>query len=255
MLGQIGFPDHDFPPFLASSLTLKLDSFSGGRSRAVALGDFLTEVALDTTSSTIILDDPVTSLDLEWKETVASILVGESSRRQVIIFTHDLPFLYLIKKYSEASNIDIATHWIQRRDDKPGYVFLDNSPALEKEYCKTTRARDLYQKAKNSFAEEQENYLRLGFGALRTCYEAFVIYELFQGVVLRFDVRISLGRLKDIKWDESIASEVNKKYEYLSGYFEGHLQTDGYVAKSDPPMLLKEIESFEALRKKHRSMK
>lgn len=228
---------------------------SEGEKRAVALADFLTEVALDITSSTIILDDPVTSLDLDWKETISSILVNEASKRQVIVFTHDLPFLYLIKKYSEESNIDIATHWIQRREDKPGYVFLDNSPALEKEYCKTTRARDLYQKAKNSFAEEQENYLRLGFGALRTCYEAFIIYELFQGVVLRFDVRVSPGRLKDIRWDESIAGEVNKKYEYLSRYFEGHLPSDGYVAKSNPALLLKEIDSFEALRRKHKSMK
>jgi hypothetical protein len=47
---------------------------SEGEKRAVALADFLTEVALDITSSTIILDDPVTSLDLEWKEAVASTL-------------------------------------------------------------------------------------------------------------------------------------------------------------------------------------
>ncbi|MFC1893290.1 AAA family ATPase [Chloroflexota bacterium] len=245
----------EMDPTIDAELVTPDKVLSEGEKRAVALADFLTEVALDTTSSTIILDDPVTSLDLEWKETISSILVDEASRRQVIVFTHDLPFLYLIKKYSGESNIDIATHWIQRREDKPGFVFLDNSPALEKEYCKTTRAHDLYQKANNSSAEEQENYLRLGFGALRTCYEAFIIYELFQGVVLRFDVRVSPGRLKNIRWDESIASEVNKKYEYLSRYFEGHLQSDGYVAKADPALLLKEIESFEALRNKHKSLK
>ena len=36
---------------------------SEGEKRAVALADFLTEVALDTTSRSIILDDPVTSFD------------------------------------------------------------------------------------------------------------------------------------------------------------------------------------------------
>jgi wobble nucleotide-excising tRNase len=41
---------------------------SEGEKLAVALADFLTEVALDTTSRAIILDDPVTSLDLEWRE-------------------------------------------------------------------------------------------------------------------------------------------------------------------------------------------
>ncbi len=245
----------EMDPTVDAELATPENVLSEGEKRAVALADFLTEVALDATSSTIILDDPVTSLDLEWKDTIASIMVKESSRRQVILFTHDLPFLYLIKKYSEESNIDIATHWIQRRDDKPGFVFINNSPALEKEYCNPNRARDLYQKATNSSATERENYLRLGFGALRTCYEAFIIYELFKGVVLRFDVRVSPGRLKDIKWDDSIAIEVNKKYGYLSRYIEGHLQVDEFIAKPDPPMLLREIESFEDLRNKLKAVK
>ena len=70
---------------------------SEGEKRAVALADFLTEVALDENSCGIILDDPVTSLDWEWKEVVAKRLVIEARKRQAIIFTHDLHFLYLIK--------------------------------------------------------------------------------------------------------------------------------------------------------------
>ncbi len=112
---------------------------SEGEKRAVALADFLTEVALDTTSSGIILDDPVTSLDLEWRETIASILVTEAKQRQVIVFTHDLPFLYYLKKYAERQTINIETHWIKRGDNdgKPGYVSLNNSPALERDYRKS----------------------------------------------------------------------------------------------------------------------
>lgn len=56
---------------------------SEGEKRAVALADFLTEVSLDTTSSVVILDDPVTSLDLEWRELIALILAEEAKRRQV----------------------------------------------------------------------------------------------------------------------------------------------------------------------------
>jgi hypothetical protein len=112
---------------------------SEGEKRAVALADFLTEAALDTTSSGIILDDPVTSLDLEWRKTIAFILANEASCRQVIVFTHDLPFLYFLKDYAEKKPVDIVTHWIKRGDydDKPGYVFLDNCPAMEREYRKT----------------------------------------------------------------------------------------------------------------------
>ncbi len=244
----------EMDPTVNADLVTPDKVLSEGEKRAVALADFLTEVALDTSSSAIILDDPVTSLDFQWKEKIATILTKESVKRQVIIFTHDLAFLYLVKKCAEENSVDITTHWIQKIENIPGYVFLNNSPALEKEYCKATRARELYKKSKDSAAEEREYYLRLGFGALRTCYEAFIIYELFQGVVLRFDVRVSPGRLRDIKWDNTIAKEVNSKYEYISKFIEGHLQADGYTPKPDVPMLLTEIESFELLRKKHNNL-
>lgn len=243
--------DETAPPEIATPDKI----LSEGEKRAVALADFLTEVALDTTSRSIILDDPVTSLDLEWREMFASILAKEAKGRQVITFTHDLPFLYFLKKYAERNEVAIMTHWIQRIDDKPGYVFLNNSPALEKEYCKTTRARAYYKKAKDSTASEQEDYLRLGFAALRTCYEAFVIYDLFEEVVMRFDERISFSRLRGIKWDESIANEANVKYELLSRYIEGHLHTDGYIPPTDSKTLLSEIEYFESLRKKLKKLK
>ena len=64
---------------------------SEGEKRAVALADFLTEVALDPCSCGIVLDDPVTSLDLEWRGLVADILGQEATRRQVIVFTTTSP--------------------------------------------------------------------------------------------------------------------------------------------------------------------
>ena len=231
---------------------------SEGEKRAVAMADFLTEVALDTSSSGIILDDPVTSLDLEWREMIASILANEAKRRQVIIFTHDLPFLYFLKKHAEQEPVEIVTHWIKRgdNDDKPGHVFLNNSPALEREYRKATKARDIYQKAKDASAAEQETLLQEGFGALRTTYEAFIIFDLFGGVVMRFDERVSFGRLKDIVWDKPIADEVITRCEFLSRYIEGHLHSDAFAAaKPTCETLMSEIESFESLKKKLKELR
>jgi DNA repair exonuclease SbcCD ATPase subunit len=65
---------------------------SDGEKRIASLADFLTEVSLDPKAIGIALDDPVTSLDIEWKGTVANRLVKESQTRQTIIFTHDLHF-------------------------------------------------------------------------------------------------------------------------------------------------------------------
>lgn len=231
---------------------------SEGEKRATAIADFLTEVALDTTSCGIILDDPVTSLDLEWRETIAIILANEALRRQVIVFTHDLPFLYFLKKHAELKPVDIVTHWIKRGDydDKPGYVSLNNSPALERDYRNAMKARELYQLAKDASASEQENLLHQGFAALRTSYEAFIIFDLFSEVVMRFDERVSFGRLKDIVWDTSIANKVIDKCELLSKYIEGHLHSDNFIAaKPTCKLLIREIDDFDALRKKLKDLK
>lgn len=231
---------------------------SEGEKRAVALADFLTEVALDTTSSAVILDDPVTSLDLEWRGLIASILAKEAERRQVIVFTHDLPFLYLFKRYCEQERVEIVTHWIKRGDcdNKSGYVFLNNSPALERDYRRPTRAREIYERAKNAPAADQEALLRDGFGALRTTYEAFIIFDLFNEVIMRFDERISVGRLRDIVWDRAIADDVIAACERLSRYIEGHLHSDAFGAqKPTPRMLMDEIEAFETLKKKVNDLK
>lgn len=231
---------------------------SEGEKRAVALADFLTEVALDTTSSGIVLDDPVTSLDLEWRETIAYMLAEEAKHRQVIVFTHDLLFLYFLKKHAEEIAVDVAAHWIKRGedDDKPGHVYCNNCPALERDYRTAKQARELYELAKGAPPAEQGRLLRDGFGALRTAYEAFIIFDLFNQVVMRFEERVSFSRLKDIKWDQSIADEVVAKCEHLSQYIEGHLHSDALGAqKLKPETLLSEIQYFDSLRKKLKELK
>jgi hypothetical protein len=245
-------------PSAPEDMTTPDKVLSEGEKRAVALADFLTEVALDTTSSAVILDDPVTSLDLEWRVLIASILTSEAQRRQVIVFTHDLPFLYFLKQNCEQRDVELATHWVKRgeHDDRPGYVFLDNSPALERDYRKATRAREIYARAKDAAASEQEALLRDGFGALRTCYEAFIIFELFNGVVMRFDERISPGSLRGIVWDERIVRDVIDGHERLSQYIEGHLHSDALGAqKPEPSMLLGEVEAFDQLKRRLKDLR
>ena len=72
---------------------------------------------------------------------------------------------------------------------------------------------------------------------------------------MRFDKRISFGRLRHIKWDESIANKVNAKCELVSGYIEGHLPNNGSLNKPDAPMLLREIEALEELKKELKELK
>jgi ABC-type multidrug transport system ATPase subunit len=52
-----------------------------------------------------VFDDPVTSLDQNYKEKIASLITGLSTNRQVIILTHDLNFVrLLIDESNKAGN-------------------------------------------------------------------------------------------------------------------------------------------------------
>ena len=229
---------------------------SDGEKRAVALADFLTEVILDTSSNAIVLDDPVSSLDLDSKEIVAELLAEEATRRQVIVFTHDLAFLHLLKVRAKKLSVGVKSHWIRREDGDPGYVYLDNSPLCEGDYKSARITRECYSKAKSAPPADEERLLQQGFGALRTTYEAFVIYDLFNEVVKRFEERVSFDRLRDVILNQSIVEEVADKLGKLSRYIDAHLHSDNYAAeRPTPATLLDEINAFETLRKKHKAMK
>jgi AAA domain len=69
---------------------------SEGEYRCVALAAFLAELATSDSRSAIVFDDPVSSLDHMHRENVARRLVEEAVHRQVIVFTHDIAFLFLL---------------------------------------------------------------------------------------------------------------------------------------------------------------
>lgn len=243
----------------ASDSTHKLEKIlSEGEKRAVALADFLTEIALDETSSGIVLDDPVTSLDWEWKETVANCLAAEAKKRQVAIFTHDLHFLSLLKQYAEHHQSELVSHWIKKEGaDEPGFVYLDNSPITEREMRDTKQATAFWQQAKASGSPvETEYFLQQGFGCLRSSYEALVVYEIFGKVVVRFEERVSIDRLKDVVAEPEILGEVMQKYDLVSRYVTGHLHSDAFHAQpANCELLKREIDAFDTLKGKIKSIK
>jgi hypothetical protein len=229
---------------------------SEGEKRAVAMADFLTEAALDQHNSGVILDDPVTSLEDEWKRTLAGCLAELAKTRQVVVFTHDLSFLYRIRERAEELPVDVVTHWIREENGQPGFVYLNNSPVCEKDFKSTTIARDCYSKAKDAKPAEQQVLLQQGFGALRTSYEALIIFDIFSEVVARFEERISFGRLKDVRIDSKLVEEIIRRMEILSEHIDAHLHSDTFGSvKPSPVTLLEEIEAFGSIRRAQKDLR
>lgn len=78
---------------------------SEGEQRCLSIAAFFAELSTADDPSGIVFDDPVSSLDYRWREGVARRLVQESETRQVIVFTHDVVFLLLLKQFAEALGV------------------------------------------------------------------------------------------------------------------------------------------------------
>lgn len=100
--------------------------FSGGEQTSLALACFLAEVAASEHDGTIVLDDPVSSLDADRRRNVAYRLVQESRRRQVIVFTHDPSFYMLLQREAErAGRAPMAHRTITNLDGSAGHVVCE----------------------------------------------------------------------------------------------------------------------------------
>ncbi len=105
---------------------------SEGEQKIIALSNFLAECTIDNRLNTMIFDDPVTSLDMDYKDLISSRIVQLSQNRQIIVFTHDLSFLrLLIDTHKAITSADCTIIGIDKYNGISGIV-TDEIPYLAK---------------------------------------------------------------------------------------------------------------------------
>jgi energy-coupling factor transporter ATP-binding protein EcfA2 len=121
-------------PKFKVALTRKPDAnvgevLSEGEHRCVALAAFLAELTTNDSQSAIVFDDPVSSLDHGHREAIAKRLAEEGQHRQIIVFTHDLAFLFLLDEACREQEpaTHLAVRSISKGQDYAGHV-NDNPP-------------------------------------------------------------------------------------------------------------------------------
>lgn len=126
---------------------------SEGEYRCVALASFMAELATTENKSGIVFDDPVSSLDHRHREAVAKRLVAESTHRQVIVFTHDLAFLFELNRAADVvrPKPQVAVSSISRGIDKAG--FCRSEPPF-----KARRVSDITESLINQLAGERYHF-------------------------------------------------------------------------------------------------
>lgn len=228
---------------------------SEGEQKVIAIADFLSEMQLSEVNRGIIFDDPVTSLDDERKKDIGKRLCDFSHNKQVIIFTHDLVFVSILLNYCGDFKIENRCHCIENLE-VPGKIFLDNTPSHEAKYKTSADARKYLKLAKDAEPELREAFIKSGFAALRSSYEAFVIFELFCGAVKRFDDRVSIDSLKSLHFDDTIVNEIMENFKLCCRYMEGHIHSDKFLAaKPQVKHLQEEADRFDTMRPKLNELK
>lgn len=231
---------------------------SEGEQKIISLADFLAEMKLSEITCGVIFDDPVTSLDDERKGRIAERIAEEALKKQVIVFTHDLVFVSTLISACCEFKIDHVCHWVEKRDDKPGYVFLNNAPSYEKQYRNSEIPKGHYIAAsKVDCPPAQKEYLiKSAFTELRTCYEVLVINDLFKNVVQRFNERVSVDSLKDVCFVDVLVDELLDNFGQCCRYMEGHTHSDKYAyQKPTVENLSAEIKRYDDIRKKIKQAK
>lgn len=87
---------------------------SEGEQTSLGLAGFLVEVSLDASNSTVVFDDPISSLDHRKRRSAAKRLAQLASSRQVVIFTHDFVFVRDLTNAADELDVPIAERTIQK---------------------------------------------------------------------------------------------------------------------------------------------
>ncbi len=173
---------------------------SEGEHRCIALAGFLSELATEPTKSTVVFDDPVTSLDHHWRGCFAQRLVEEAVDRQVIVFTHDIVFLHDLLHGASKTGASVQVQHLRAKKDGAGLVedglpwdaksVRDRLDKLEKDI---RAAKTLYDDHEN---EAYKARIECVYGRLRATIEKVVEEQFFYRVVVRHRDYINLKDLR-----------------------------------------------------------
>ena len=172
---------------------------SEGEWRAIALAFFFAELSVRDDDAGIVLDDPVSSLDDQRRKYIAKRIVDESQRRQVVVFTHDLPFIADLEECTKALSLDITTCTLWRHQNSVGR-FEPEMPfsALSlKKRLGQLKVRAAQWNAEPQPASEDEAWRKTQqfYRDLRSSWERAVEERLFKGVVKRLQRDVQTQKL------------------------------------------------------------
>lgn len=226
---------------------------SEGELRAIGLAAFLSELSTCGEKSTIVFDDPVTSLDHRWRAEFARRVVEEAASRQVIVFTHDLVFLHDLVDQCAKQQVALTESLLFKGTDGVG-MLSDELPwrrqnlntmfqTIEQE---AVAAKRLYD------AQDYEAYEAAAakwYDRLRAVCERVVERHYLNETILRYNDYIKVGNLRAAAaLDKEHCDRLHVVFQHCSTVIEGHDPSPGRNPSAPSPQrLFDDLKEVKAL--------
>jgi energy-coupling factor transporter ATP-binding protein EcfA2 len=224
---------------------------SEGEQRCLSIAAFFAELSTADELSGIVFDDPVSSLDYQWRQAVARRLVQEAKTRQVIVFTHDVVFLLLLKQFAGEFDVQHLDQHIRFLSKGAGvctpelpWVAMPINKKIG--YLKNGRqiADKLHREGHIDAYEKEAKHL---YGLLREAWERALEEVLLGGLIERYRPSIQtqqVAKIADITNDDCKAVET--AMTKCSKWLTGHDQAAAARAPIPGPVELNtDIETLE----------
>lgn len=248
--GKFGSPQYEVRLY-ASPKAKVHDVLSEGEQTCVALASYLTELANTAHTSTLVFDDPVSSLDHRWRTKVSKRLVKEARLRQVVVFTHDMIFVNDLHQMAGDQNVPVKLSHLTRGQDVVGIV----NEALP---WTATNLRDRIDKleksareAKALFDAQDDEAYRTAAGTLysnlRATWERALEDIVFANVIVRHRDYINTKRLKQVTaLEENDVQIFQTGFQKCCDYVDAHDPSRG--RDSTPPEPHEILQDIKALK-------
>ncbi len=182
---------------------LLTDILSEGEQRVVAVAGFLAELVASNTTSPIVFDDPVSSLDHKFRDRIAARLADEAQNRQVVVFTHDISFLVeLEEQVARIGGVKLSVQTIRRKGQVSGLSAVGTPWHAMKVGERINLINGKLSEITPLQTQDTEKYNEAAanlYGMLRETWEALIEEFLLNNVIRRHGSAIKTQSLRGVE--------------------------------------------------------
>ena len=234
---------------------------SEGEARCLSIAAFFAELSTADDPSAILFDDPVSSFDYKWRESIAMRLVSEAKKRQVIAFTHDIVFLLLLRQFADQQGVERLDQHVRQLQIGAGvcdaelpWVALPVRKRIGFLKNAWQGADKLFREGHQKAYEKETVYI---YGLLRETWERGLEEILLEGVVERYRVGVQtlqLEKITDITPEDckTIKIAMTKCSKWLPGHDQAAAAKQDIPEPDELKADIDELENWVATIRKRR---